>query len=94
MKNEKLIQQIVKYYRTHTTDRYGQLGTIDIYRVTESNEEREQLKDLVKVSVFGWAYGTYKGFSPWGAFKCAELEKLCKEAFANNEHMLRNLNSW
>lgn len=92
MKNLK--EKIANYYRTSTTDKYGQLSTISIYSVTESDEEREQLKELVNVCTYGGRLGTYKAFSPWGAFKCAELEQMCREAFALNEHRKRNLNSW
>jgi hypothetical protein len=89
-------EKIVKYYRTADCDRYGQLKTIAVGNVIDyrNEEEVEYLSSVINVSTYGYQYGTYKGFSPFGAFKCAELEKECTAAFKENRNRTSNLNSW
>ena len=51
------------------------------------------LKQIVKVNTYGYTYGTYLGFVPWGAFKDNHVEMMCKEAFAQNPSR-NNENNW
>lgn len=89
-------EKIVNYYRTCTTDGYGQMKTIDIFTFIDGNnqEELDYLSSLMTISTYGWTYGTYKGVSPWHSFKCTDLEAECRKAFAQNENRQRNLNQW
>lgn len=98
-----------KYYRTANCDRYGQLKTIDVFVLfptskwgvgkiegalpTEDCVDYIISKDMVSVNTYGYQYGTYKGISPWGAFRDAKLEQICKEAFAKNSSR-NNCNNW
>ena len=91
---ETLKERIVEYYRTSPTDSYGQLSMISISSIAKTPEEETELKTLVVCSTYGGRFGTYTAFNPNGTFKDKELEQLCKEAFAQNEHRKRNLNSW
>lgn len=88
-----LRKRIVEYYRTADCDRYGQLKTVDAHRIAKSDDEMKQLGEFVNLQTYGYTYGTYKGFSPWGAFKCFELENECRSAFAKNPSR-NNQNNW
>ena len=89
-------EKLINYYRTCSCDRYGQMSTIDIFRIIDGNnpQEVEELSSLVAISTYGDRYGTYKGINPWGAFKSEDIKAQCREAFAQNENRTRNLNSW
>jgi len=91
--NKSLIDRIVDYYRTCGCDRYGQLGTIPARQLAPTDGEMEELKKIVSVSLVGYQYGTYEGIFPWGGFKDKEVERRCKEAFANNPSR-NNGNNW
>lgn len=88
-----LRERIVEYYRTANCDRYGQMKTVDAHMIAKGSDEMKQLSEFVQLQAYGYTYGTYKGFSPWGAFKCAELEKECRSAFAKNPSR-NNQNNW
>lgn len=93
---ENLREKIVNYYRTCSTDIYGQIGIISINNFIDSNnqEELNSLKSLMQISTYGGYYGTYKGINAWGSFKCNNLKQKCREAFSQNESRKRNLNRW
>lgn len=93
---EYIKNQIINYYRTANCDRYGQLKTISIGSVIDysNQEELNYLQNLVSVCTYFTQYGTYLGFSAWGSFKCAELEKQCEIAFKQNKNRISNLNNW
>jgi hypothetical protein len=82
---EQVKQKLVAHYETASCDRYGQLKTMDVHSICKTEEEREALKQVVKVSTYGYTYGTYEGFSPWYDFKDKELERQCNEAFGRNK---------
>jgi hypothetical protein len=88
-----LRERIVNYYRTANCDRYGQLKTVDAHQIAKSSDDMKELGELIGLQTYGYGYGTYKGFSPWGAFKCEELEKECQGAFAKNKSR-NNQNNW
>lgn len=89
-------EKIVDYYRTCSTDGYGQMKTIDIFMLIDGNNQDElnYLSSLMKISTYGSRYGTYDGINPWGSFKCTDLEAECRQAFAQNKNRERNLNQW
>jgi hypothetical protein len=89
-------EKLINHYRTCSCDQYGQMSTIDIFRIIDGNnpQEVEELSSLVAISTYGDRYGTYKGINPWGAFKSEDIKTKCREAFAQNENRTRNLNSW
>jgi hypothetical protein len=101
-KRQEVIDAMVRYYQNESTDQYGQLGCIDIYSICKSlgrdeNGKKEyflELETIVNVSTYGGRYGSYKGFMPFGCFKDKEVERWCNDAFNNNVHRSRNLNSW
>ena len=89
----KVIEDLVKYYMTSGCDRYGQLGVISEGQIARTDEEKEVLNEIVKVNTYGYTYGTYRGFNPWGNFKDSEVERMCQEAFQQNKGRL-NMNNW
>jgi hypothetical protein len=90
---KKVIEDLIKYYRTSGCDRYGQLGVISEGQIARTDEEKEVLNEIVNVGLYGYTYGTYRGFSPWGNFKDSEVERMCREAFQQNKGRL-NMNNW
>jgi hypothetical protein len=89
-------EKLINHYRTCSCDQYGQMSTIDIFRIIDGNnvEQVKELSSMVRISTFGSRYGTYHGINPWGAFQSPEIEAECRQAFAQNENRTRNLNSW
>lgn len=89
-------EKIVDYYRTCSTDRYGQMSVIDIFMLIDGNNQDElnELNSLMRIDTYGGRYGTYRGIHPWGAFKCTDLETECRQAFAQNKNREINLNQW
>lgn len=88
-----IIEKLVNYYRTHSCDRYGQLKTVDIFAISHDAEEQKTLREIVQIQTYGWKYGTYVGFSPWGCFLDKEVENLCRIAFGQNPNR-DNMNNW
>lgn len=89
----KIIEELIKYYGTSGCDRYGQLGVISEGQIARTDEEKKVLNEIVKVNTYGYTYGTYKGFAPWGSFIDSEVEQLCRESFAKNPSR-NNCNHW
>jgi len=79
---EMLVEKLIKHYRTSGCNRYGQLNTISARQIAKTDEEMEVLKEIVRVTLVGYQYGTYEGIFPWGSFKDSNVEQMCKEAFA------------
>jgi hypothetical protein len=90
---EQVKQKLVAHYEKASCDRYGQLKTIDVRQICKTEEECKALAEVVKISTYGYTYGTYKGFSAWWSFKDKELEKRCQQAFSRNEGR-NNCNQW
>lgn len=90
---QEIEKRIVEYYRTKECDGYGQLKTIDAYDIVKNEDEMEVLKKIVNVATYGWTYGTYLGFAPFGSFKDEYVETLCKEAYMENKSRYK-MNNW
>jgi len=91
---QEMKQRLIDYYRTCSTGRYGTLNTISVGAIAKNEEEANVLGTLVNVGTYGYTYGTYKGFSAWGAFKDEDLERECNEAFNKNQNRIESANSW
>ena len=91
-----IFEAMEKYYRTCGCDRYGQIGTIDIYSAfgnrTKEVIEYLEIDRLITTHTFGGRFGTYKGFSPWG-INDPELKSVCQIAFKKNPSR-NNMNQW
>lgn len=91
-------QSLVDYVTNAWADGYGQLKTMDVYRVFGSRTEEalEYLKDdpIVRVNTYGDRYGTYKGIGGICDIQCELTKAQCNEAWANNKSRTRNLNQW
>lgn len=94
MEKSALLEKLIKYYRTCTHDRYGQIKTIDIFAITKDPEEQKELAKYVRIGTYAWQYGEYLAFRPWGAFKDAEVERLCREAHSQNENYKEAMCGW
>ncbi len=88
-----VIENLVTYYRTSGCDRYGQLGVISSGQIAKTDEEMDVLRSIVQTATYGYTYGTYNGFQPWGSFIDAEIESLCRKAFTQNSSR-NNMNNW
>ena len=96
MENEMkkdLVDKLVEYYRTTGCDRYGQIRTISARQIAKTDEEMNVLKNIVRVAIVGYQYGTYEGIFPWGNFKDDDVEAMCKQAFRTNPSR-NNGNNW
>ena len=95
---EHIKQSLVNYVANAHADGYGQLKTMDVYSVfgERTKEALEYLKQdpIVKVSTYGWTYGTYQGISGIHAIQDDLTRAQCNEAWANNKSRTRNLNQW
>jgi hypothetical protein len=95
---EKIKEAMVNYCKECSSDRYGQMGTIDVYIVFKdtTKEVLEYLKinKLINVSTYGWKYGTYQGIGGLNSINDEEIRNECNEAWANNENRKRNLCQW
>lgn len=87
-----LRERIVEYYRNTNCDRYGQVGTINAHEIAKTPEEMAQLSEWVQLSTY-YNYGSYKGFQPWGDFKCDALQDECRAAFHDNKSRQKQ-NNW
>lgn len=103
-KRQEVIDAMVHYYQNQSTDQYGQLGCINIYSICKGlgrdengkidEEYFRELETIVNVKTYGWTYGTYEGFVPFGSFKDKEVQRQCNEAFDKNVYRSRSINSW
>lgn len=90
---DSVIEKLVQYYQTSYCDRYGQLTTISSGAIAKNDDEMKILRTIVQTATYGYTYGTYSGFCPWGSFIDKEVESLCQKAFSNNRHR-KNMNNW
>ncbi len=89
---------MLKYVTKESADGYGQLKTMSVNAVF-GNRTKEFLEYLekdpfIKVSTYGWTYGTYKGIGGLHDIKDENFRIMCQEAWANNKSRARNLNQW
>ena len=96
MKNQ-IKQALVDYLSKNGVDGYGQIKTLDLYSVFKDKTE-EVLKwneehKLLSMRTYGWAYGTYKGFTV-SNIKDEEIKQACYESAQNNEVYRRAMTSW
>jgi len=93
-----ITQSMVSYVTNASSDRYGQLKTMDVYSVFKdrTKEVLEYLKTnpIIKVNTYGWTYGTYKAIGSLHDIQDESLRTMCLEAWAKNENRIRNLNQW
>jgi hypothetical protein len=91
-------ESIVDYVTNASADGYGQLKTMDVYSVFKDRAEEvlEYLRQdpIIRVSTYGWRYGTYKGIGGIHDIKDESLRIMCEDAWNNNKNRIRNLNQW
>jgi hypothetical protein len=80
----KTKKKLINYYKTCNTDQYGQIRIIPVCLIAETEQERQDLEELVNISTYGGVGGTYKGFNPWSSFKDTKTADLCRNAFELN----------
>ena len=94
----EIMAAMLKYVTNASADRYGQLKTMDVYDVfgDRTKEFLEYLKEdpIIRVSTYGWTYGTYLGIGGLNDIQDENLRNMCKEAWANNKSRTQNLNQW
>lgn len=97
MKKE-IAKSLIDYVTNANADQYGQLKTMDVYAVfgEKTDEVLEYLKKdpIVKVSTYGWRYGTYKGIGSINDIQDESLRQCCLIAWNDNKSRTRNLNQW
>lgn len=94
----EIMAAMLKYVTNASADGYGQLNTMPVHAVF-GNRTKEFLEYLekdpiIKVSTYGWTYGTYKGIGGLHDIKDENFRMMCQEAWANNKSRTRNLNQW
>jgi hypothetical protein len=95
---EHIKQSLVNYVANAHADGYGQLKTMDVYRVfgDRTKEALEYLKEdqIVRVSTYGDRYGSYHGIGGIRDIQDELTRALCEDAWKNNKSRTRNLNQW
>lgn len=95
---EYIFNEMNAYLAITTADRYGQLGTMDVYSVFKDRTEEvlEYLKTnpIIKVNTYGWRYGTYKGIGGIHDIQDEEMREACKWTWARNKSRLERQNQW
>jgi hypothetical protein len=94
----EIMEAMLNYVTNASADGYGQLNTMPVHAVF-GNRTKEFLEYLekdpiIKVSTYGWTYGTYKGIGGLHDIQDGLLRTKCQEAWANNKSRTRNLNQW
>jgi hypothetical protein len=94
----EIMSAMLKYVTNASADGYGQLKTMDVYSVF-GDRTKEFLKYLdkdpfIKVSTYGWTYGTYQGIGGLHDIKDENFRMMCQEAWENNKSRTANLNQW
>ena len=81
---EHIKESLIHYVANANADRYGQLKTMDVYRVfgDRTKEALEYLNQdpIVKVSTYGWTYGTYQGIGGIHSIQDEKLREVCERA--------------
>lgn len=95
---EYIFNEMNAYLATCSADRYGQLGTINVYSVFKDRTEEvlEYLKTnpIIKVNTYGWRYGTYKGIGGIHDIQDEEIREACKWTWARNKNRIERQNQW
>ena len=93
-----ITQSMVKYVTNASADRYGQLGTMDVYAVfgDRTKEALEFLRKerIINVRCYGGRYGSYEAIGSIHDIQEESLRTMCLDAWAKNENRIRNLNQW
>ena len=94
----EIMEAMLKYVTNANADGYGQLKTMSVNSVF-GNRTKEFLEYLekdpfIRVSTYGWRYGTYQGIGGLHDIQDESLRTQCKEAWANNKSRIRNTNQW
>ena len=96
MKNQ-IKQALVDYLTRDGVDGYGQIKTLEPNAVfgkkTEEVLKWNEEHKLLSMRTYGWAYGTYKGFTV-SEIKDADIKQACYESAKNNEVYRRAMTSW
>jgi hypothetical protein len=94
----EIMEAMINYVAKASADGYGQLKTMSVNSVfgdrTKEFLEYLEKDPIIKVSTYGWTYGTYKGIGGLHDIKDGLLRTKCQEAWANNKSRTRNLNQW
>jgi len=95
---QEIMSAMLKYLTNASADGYGQLKTMDVHAVfgDRTKEFLEYLKKdpIIKVSTYGWTYGTYQGIGGLSDIQDENFRNMCNEAWANNKSRMENLNRW
>jgi hypothetical protein len=95
---EYIKESLVRYVANAWADGYGQLKTMDVYRVfgDRTKEALEYLNEdpIVRVSTYGDRYGTYQGIGGIYDIKDELTKAWCQDAWKHNKSRTRNLNQW
>ncbi len=94
----EIMEAMINYVANASADGYGQLKTMDVYAVfgdrTKEFLEYLEKDPIIKVSTYGWTYGTYQGIGGLHDIQDGLLRTKCQEAWANNKSRTRNINQW
>jgi hypothetical protein len=95
---EYIKESLVRYVANAWADGYGQLKTMDVYRVfgDRTKEALEYLNEdpIVRVSTYGDRYGTYQGIGGIRDIQDELTRAWCQDAWKHNKSRTRNLNQW
>lgn len=95
---EYIFNEMNAYLATTTADRYGQLGTMDVYCVFKrrTKEVLEYLKKdpMIRVSTYGGRFGNYEGIGGIHDIQDEEMREACKWTWARNKSRLERQNQW
>lgn len=93
---EYIKDTLVNFYKTCTTDKYGQVGmhnfTPSIFGIKKDEVEEycKKYKGILTFSTYGGSYGTYRAFT----VDNDEIRKACNDVLRTNQNYLNNINSW
>jgi hypothetical protein len=94
----EIMVAMVNYVANASADGYGQLKTMSVNAVfgdrTKEFLEYLEKDPFIKVSTYGWTYGTYKGIGGLHDIKDENLRMMCEDEWVNNKSRTRNLNQW
>lgn len=94
---EFIKEVLVNVHANCTTDKYGQMGKYNLSlnslfgKRVEEVEAYNNVHRIYSASTYGGQVGIYRAITE---ILDTEIKQACNEAFARNENMLRNLNSW
>lgn len=94
----EIMEAMINYVANASADGYGQLKTMSVNAVfgdrTKEFLEYLEKDPIIKVSTYGWTYGTYQGIGGLSDIKDDNFRMMCQEAWANNKSRIENLNRW